>query len=65
MNFRYYDNLKDEFVDEWDTTKSDNVNRLPMAVEITLVIADPVDEDTTLRFSTVAKLGMAPGPNDF
>lgn len=65
LNFRYYDPVKNEYKDEWDTTKIDYGNRLPRAVEITLVIQDPVDEDNTIRFQTVALLEMAPGPNDF
>ncbi len=65
LNFRYYDPVKNEYKDEWDTTKIDYGNRLPRAVEITLVIQDPVDEDNTIRFQTIALLEMAPGPNDF
>lgn len=65
LNFRYYDKRKVEYGDEWDTTKLDYVNKLPRAVEITLVLQDPIDEEETVRFSTVALLEMAPGPNDF
>ncbi|HSA58687.1 MAG TPA: type II secretion system protein GspJ [bacterium] len=65
LNFRYYDAAKTEYKDEWDTTKLDFANRLPRAVEITLVLQDPVDEDNSLRFMTVALLEMSPGPNDF
>lgn len=65
FNLRYYDPVKTEYKDEWDTTKVDYANRLPRAVEITLVLQDPGDEENTLRFSTVALLEMSPGPNDF
>ncbi len=65
LNFRYYDVTKAEYRDDWDTTKVDYLNRLPRAVEITLVLQDPIDEEATVRFSTVALLEMAPGPNDF
>jgi type II secretion system protein J len=65
LNFRYYDKRKVEYGDEWDTTKLDYVNKLPRAVEITLVLQDPIDEEESIRFSTVALLEMAPGPNDF
>lgn len=65
LNFRYFDAVKNEFKDEWDTTKIDYANRLPRAVEITLIVQDPLDEDATIRMSTVAMLEMAPGPNDF
>jgi type II secretion system protein J len=65
FNLRYYDAVKTEYKDEWDTTKVDFANRLPRAVEVTLVLQDPGDEENTLRFSTVALLEMSPGPNDF
>ena len=65
LNFRYFDMAKDEFGDDWDSTKSDYLNKLPRAVEITLVVRDPVDEEASLRFSTVALIEMYPGPNDF
>ena len=65
LNFRYYNQQKNEFVDEWDSTKLDNIHKLPRAVEIVLVVRDPVDEEGSLQFSTVVLLEMAPGPNDF
>ena len=65
LNFRYFDPQKWEYLDEWDSTKVDYLNKLPRAVEITLVMQDPVDEEGTIRFSTVALIEMAPGPNDF
>ncbi len=65
LNFRYYDPAKTEFKDEWDSTKLDNLNKLPRAVEITLVVQDPNDEEASLRFATLALLEMSPGPNDF
>lgn len=65
LNFRYYDPVKEEFGDEWDSTKSDFLNKVPRSVEVTLVIQDPVDEEATLQFSTVALLEMYPAPNNF
>jgi hypothetical protein len=65
LNLRFYDAAKTEYKDEWDTTKLDYANRLPRAVEVTLVLQDPADEDNSLRFKTVALLEMSPGPNDF
>lgn len=65
LNFRYYSPQKTDYVDEWDTTKIDYVNKLPRAVEISLVIQDPVDEEGKLHFSTTALLEMSPGPSDF
>lgn len=65
LNFRYYDLQKQEFVDQWDSTSLDYVNRLPRAVEIALVVRNPVSEEEEFRFATVVLLEMAPGPNDF
>ncbi len=65
LNFRYFDPVRAEYGDEWDTTKLDFASKLPRAVEITLVVADPLDEENSLRFLTVAMIEMAQGPNDF
>jgi general secretion pathway protein J len=65
LNFRYYSQQKIDFVDEWDSTKGDWLNKLPKAVEITLVVQDPVDQEGELRFTTTTFLEMAPGPSDF
>ena len=37
----YYDERKNDWGKEWDTTKVDWKDRLPMAVRITIVFADP------------------------
>ncbi len=47
LNFRYFDMEKNEWLDEWDTTGPDQLNRLPRAVEITMVIADNEGEEWT------------------
>lgn len=65
FNLRYYHIQKDEFVDAWDSTGIDNLNTLPRAVEVTLGVQSPVDEEQVLKFKTVVFLEMAPGPNDF
>ncbi len=65
FNLRYYDAEKGEYVDAWDSTGVDRLNKLPRAVEITLGVQSPVDEDQVLKFKTVVLLEMAPGPNDF
>ncbi|MBI2082785.1 MAG: prepilin-type N-terminal cleavage/methylation domain-containing protein [Deltaproteobacteria bacterium] len=65
LNFRYFDSVKGEFVESWDSSSLDNINKLPRAVEILLIVQDPMDEEVTHRFLTTAFLGMAPGPNDF
>jgi hypothetical protein len=38
FNLRYLDGTINEWVDEWDSTGVDQSNRLPRAVEITLII---------------------------
>ncbi len=65
FNLRYYDLKKAEYVEQWDSTSIDFQNRMPRAVEITLVIQDPVDEDVEIPFKTTVMLEMGPGPNDF
>lgn len=65
LNFRYYDLNKGEYGDEWDTTKSDFANKLPRAVEVVLVIQDPIDDEGELKFFTVAFLELFPAPNNF
>lgn len=64
LNLRYYDLKKVEFSDEWDSTKVDYLNKLPDAVEISLVMQDPIDPEGSIPFSTIVLLEMAPGPND-
>lgn len=59
LNFRYFDAPRGEFYSSWDSTKMDQLNRLPRAVEILLVVQDPVNEEKTLRFQTTAFLVMA------
>lgn len=66
LNFRYYDGQKGEYGDGWDSTKVDNLNKLPRAVEVLLVMKDPAaEEEEDRRFLTTVFLEMAPGPNDF
>ncbi len=47
LNFRYFDDQKNEWLEEWDTLGADELNRLPRAVEVTLVIADDEGEEMT------------------
>ncbi len=47
LNFRYFDAEKNEWLDEWDSMGPDQLNRIPRAVEITLVIADELGEERT------------------
>lgn len=45
FNLRYFDDTKNEWLDEWDTAGMDQLNRLPRSVEVTLVIADDEGEE--------------------
>jgi len=47
LNFRYFDETKNEWLEEWDTTGPDQLNRLPRSVEITMVIEDAAGEERT------------------
>jgi general secretion pathway protein J len=40
LNLRYYDERKEEWLDEWDSESSDQMNRVPHAVEIALELED-------------------------
>ena len=71
LNFRYYDFQKADFVDEWDTTKADNVGKLPRAVEITLTLLPPEESEddegggSEKKLVTQVFIETAPGPSDF
>lgn len=65
FDLRYYREDRDEFVEGWDSTGIDNLNKLPLAVEMTMAVADPFDEEASIKFKTIVFLEMAPGPNDF
>jgi len=51
LNFRYLDGTKNEWTDEWDSYKSEHLNRLPRAVELSLVylLPHPIDEDEWVK----------------
>ncbi len=40
LNLRYYDNLKEEWLDEWDSETGEHMNKAPRAVEIVLELED-------------------------
>lgn len=50
LNFRFFDESKEEWVEEWDTEGADTPLRLPRAVEIRLELEDA--EGRTASFST-------------
>ncbi len=52
FSLRYLDPTINEWVDEWDTRKTDTANRLPRAIQIGLILIgqDPEDKDRTREF---------------
>ena len=50
LNLRYFDEKKEEWVDEWDSESADNINRVPRAIEIRLELEDK--EGRTASFFT-------------
>lgn len=58
FQLRYYDNVAHEWRNDWNTKGMEIKNKLPEAVEITLVFADPVKEDEVLAFKTIAMIPM-------
>ncbi len=50
LQLRYYDDTKEEWVDEWDSEGTDYAGRVPRAVEIRLEVED--DEGRTASFFT-------------
>jgi general secretion pathway protein J len=64
FNVEYYDDRKDEWGKEWSTEKLDWVDRLPVAVRITIAFADPDDETKSLPLSTAVTLPLSAGPID-
>ena len=64
FNLRFLNSVTNEWVDEWDTRKTDYSNRLPRAVQIGLVLigTDPLDEDRTIDipFLTTTVIERAP-----
>lgn len=66
LKLQFYNENKQEWKREWDSSSVDFNKSLPKAVEIIIEINDPVDpEGEKKSFITTALLEMAPGPNDF
>lgn len=68
LNFRFYDSKKKEWLDSWNSESVDQFQQMPRAVEMTLLMSPPGDEEgreKPLRFTSIALIEMAPGPNDF
>ena len=41
FNLRYYDNVKQEWADVWDSTSAENQLRMPRAIEVAISLVDP------------------------
>jgi general secretion pathway protein J len=59
LRFRYYDEVVRDWRDDWDSTEDATFNRIPAAVEITLLIADKDGHDHD--FSTIVDLPLSRG----
>jgi type II secretion system protein J len=61
----YYDNKTNEWTENWNSKEIDHKNKLPKAVKITIVFADPDDEDESVSFSTITFIGLWQNPIEF
>lgn len=52
----YYDSNRDEWIDDWDTTRTDQSNRLPYAMRLTLTLVDPDGFDRTFVTSSIIRM---------
>ncbi len=52
LEFEFYDDKDDEWVDEWDSTNLDQRYRLPMFVAITLKVTSPQGDEETFVTKT-------------
>ena len=57
LTFRYYDHSKDDWYDHWDTTRLENSNKLPYAVEYTITFVDNAKNEFT--FTSRTRIRMA------
>lgn len=51
FDVEYYDERKNDWGKEWNTERAEYKYKLPMAVRITIVFADPEDEDAEIPLS--------------
>jgi general secretion pathway protein J len=65
FNVEYYDQRKQEWVREWNSTLIDWRDRLPRAVRITISFPDPDDDRESIVMATATLLPMSKGPIDF
>lgn len=65
FDLEYYDLRKGDWGKEWDTEKMDWKEMLPIAVRVTLVFADPDNEERTIPMSTAVMIPLSRGPIEF
>lgn len=56
FKLRFWEERKEDWVEEWDTENSEFAGRLPQVVEITLIIEDEYGED--LKFVTKTRINL-------
>ena len=59
LSFRYYDDLVHDWRDQWDSTQDAEFERLPAAVQISMLVADKDGKERA--FSTIVDLPLARG----
>lgn len=62
FNLQYYDPNRDQWYDEWDTTRADNANRLPYAVRMKVVFVDSDKQDREFVTATTIRLAKPQEP---
>ncbi len=65
FDVEFYDSRKNDWGKEWDTEKLDWKDRLPMAVRITIVFADPDDDTREIPLMTSVMPAMWNSTIDF
>lgn len=67
FNVSFYDPVKKEWTEEWNSEADVRKERLPRAVKLTLVFPDPVTPKSEREkiYSTVALVGLYASPIDF
>lgn len=62
FNLEYWDAAEGSWVADWDSEGTSRPQVLPRAVRITLVLAHPRNAEASVRFQTIAVLGLGPKP---
>jgi hypothetical protein len=54
LRFDFWDNVKNDWVDDWDCSRIERQNQLPQLVRIKLVAAE--GHDKQIKLSTIARI---------